>query len=273
MATVLQLPAAAASLRGGDVDALLALFVGVCGIALVVVHIAGFIAWRGKPSRLGRPVLWALAAVLGLVGLFIVSERGWQALKFDRLSDSQLESQKLLVVGERFAWSVVYPGDDGELGGYLAWPRPTDALWPNPEVVDAATAAAPPPFTFAGVAGPAELPEDERADAIARYREAINPLGKDFADPLGWDDDWHAALGRNATVEAGRPVEISLGSKDVIHDYFIPAMRAKLDAVPGMLGTLRFTPTTPGTYRVLCAEFCGWGHTQMLGELVVEEAK
>ncbi len=166
----------------------------------------------------------------------------------------------------------MYAGGDGVLGRYLVFPRIDDALWPNPNVINAGTAATPPPFSFRGSAGPADLPAGEREAAIGTYIEQINPLGKDFADPAGWDDDWQSALGRPLVVEAGRPVEVRLGSKDVIHDFFVPAMRVKLDAVPGLLGTVRFTPTTPGRYDLLCAEFCGWGHSEMLGEIVVKES-
>ena len=64
-------------------------------------------------------------------------------------------------------------------------------------------------------------------------------------------------------------MEVWLGSKDVIHDFFAPALRVKMDAVPGLTGKVRFTPTTPGRYELLCAEFCGWGHSTMVGEIVV----
>ena len=69
---------------------------------------------------------------------------------------------------------------------------------------------------------------------------------------------------------ANRPVEVRLGSLDAIHDFFVPAMRVKMDAVPGLLGTIRFTPTQTGEFALLCAEFCGWGHTEMTGKLIVE---
>jgi len=70
-------------------------------------------------------------------------------------------------------------------------------------------------------------------------------------------------------VPAGRPIRITLGSEDVIHDFSIPAMRVKMDAVPGKLTTLWFTPTTPGTYHLFCAEFCGTKHSGMVGQVVV----
>ncbi len=70
-------------------------------------------------------------------------------------------------------------------------------------------------------------------------------------------------------VPIGRPVRITLGSEDVLHDYSIPAFRVKMDAVPGKLTTLWFEATTPGRYHIFCAEYCGTKHSGMIGEVIV----
>jgi len=69
-------------------------------------------------------------------------------------------------------------------------------------------------------------------------------------------------------VPIGRPVRITLGSEDVIHDFFIPAFRVKMDAVPGKLTTLWFEATKEGTYHIFCAEYCGTKHSGMIGEVI-----
>ncbi len=92
-----------------------------------------------------------------------------------------------------------------------------------------------------------------------------NPLGLDPADPAGRDDIVSAIL----VLPANRPVEITLRSQDVIHGLFIPGMRLKQDAIPGMLGHLQFTPTTPGDYPILCSQVCGLGHYRMQARLRV----
>ena len=69
-------------------------------------------------------------------------------------------------------------------------------------------------------------------------------------------------------VPIGRPVRITLGSEDVLHDYFIPAFRVKMDAVPGKLTTMWFEATVPGTYHIFCAEYCGTKHSGMIGQVV-----
>jgi cytochrome c oxidase subunit 2 len=69
-------------------------------------------------------------------------------------------------------------------------------------------------------------------------------------------------------VPIGRNIRITLGSEDVLHDYSIPAFRVKMDAVPGRLTTLWFQATTPGTYHLFCAEYCGTKHSGMIGEVI-----
>lgn len=64
-------------------------------------------------------------------------------------------------------------------------------------------------------------------------------------------------------VPVGKPVKLNLTSSDVIHSLFIPAYRIKIDAVPGRHTYAWFFPDKPGVYNVLCAEFCGVGHSDM----------
>ncbi len=61
----------------------------------------------------------------------------------------------------------------------------------------------------------------------------------------------------------GRPVVFKLRSLDVIHSFFVPNFSEKLDAVPGIVTTLRVTPDVLGTYPVECTELCGAGHSLM----------
>lgn len=270
-----------ASAEASPIDGLWWLFLAICGVALVITH--GYILYAllrrrtgdAKRASIKVELFWGLLATLGLVVLFVTSERAWTSfLQQPALTAPGGEPQCLLVIGEQFKWSVIEPGPDNRLGRYLVYPQPTDALWPNPGIIDAATAADPPRYEFFGVTGPAALPADRREIAIEAYIEQINPLGKVYTDPAGWDDDadYASALGRPIRLQVDRPAEIFLGSRDVIHDFYVPAMRVKLDAVPGHIGILRFTPTQAGTFDLLCAEFCGYGHYTMLGEVIVTDS-
>ncbi len=70
-------------------------------------------------------------------------------------------------------------------------------------------------------------------------------------------------------VPAGRPVRLLITSRDVIHSFFVPDLRLKQDAVPGRYAQTWFTALAPGRHQVLCAEYCGIGHSAMLAEIVV----
>jgi cytochrome c oxidase subunit 2 len=80
------------------------------------------------------------------------------------------------------------------------------------------------------------------------YRDPTT--GKTFANPQLY-------------VAKGQPVHFTVQSKDVIHDFWVPAFRVKIDAVPGISTQLRVTPTRLGDYPVVCAELCGLGHAVM----------
>ncbi|MGC3997740.1 MAG: cytochrome c oxidase subunit II [Anaeromyxobacter sp.] len=70
-------------------------------------------------------------------------------------------------------------------------------------------------------------------------------------------------------VPAGRPVRLLITSRDVIHSFYVPALRIKQDALPGRYTQTWFKADKPGRYEIFCAEYCGLAHSGMLGELVV----
>ena len=76
------------------------------------------------------------------------------------------------------------------------------------------------------------------------------------------------SFGRSRPV--GRPVKALLRSVDVVHDFYVPEFRAKMDLMPGLVSYFWFTPTRVGTFEILCAGFCGVGHPQMRGNIVIE---
>ena len=96
-----------------------------------------------------------------------------------------------------------------------------------------------------------------------------NPLGIDPKDPHGQDDIVIESAALHLPV--GKPVKMLLRSTDVLHDFYVPQFRAKMDIVPGIVTYFWFVPTKTGSYEVLCAELCGIGHHTMRGTVVVEE--
>lgn len=69
-------------------------------------------------------------------------------------------------------------------------------------------------------------------------------------------------------VPVGKPVRLLLTSRDVIHSFYVPAFRIKQDAIPGAYTQTWFQVVKPGTYRVMCAEYCGLKHSEMWGQVV-----
>jgi cytochrome c oxidase subunit 2 len=61
----------------------------------------------------------------------------------------------------------------------------------------------------------------------------------------------------------GKQVRFDIQSKDVLHDFWVPAFRQKVDAVPGLTTHIRVKPIKTGTFPVVCAELCGLGHAVM----------
>jgi cytochrome c oxidase subunit 2 len=72
-------------------------------------------------------------------------------------------------------------------------------------------------------------------------------------------------------VPVGQAVKLIIGSEDVIHSFYIPDFRVKMDAVPGRSTMMWFEATTAGEYHLFCAEYCGMSHSRMIGKIVVME--
>jgi cytochrome c oxidase subunit 2 len=86
---------------------------------------------------------------------------------------------------------------------------------------------------------------------------------------IGQQYSWVFVYPNEKTVEGslvvprGRDVKLEVSSQDVLHSLYIPAFRIKVDAVPGMDTHAWFHADRPGKYAVLCAEYCGTGHSDM----------
>ena len=70
-------------------------------------------------------------------------------------------------------------------------------------------------------------------------------------------------------VPLGYPVKLTITSQDVIHSFYIPAFRIKMDAVPGRYTSTWFEASKTGTFHLFCAEYCGTAHAGMGGQVVV----
>ena len=74
-------------------------------------------------------------------------------------------------------------------------------------------------------------------------------------------------------VPVGVPIKLTMTSEDVIHSFFVPDFRGKMDVLPGRYTTYWFEATKPGTFRLFCAEYCGGEHSLMGGSIIVMEKR
>ena len=74
-------------------------------------------------------------------------------------------------------------------------------------------------------------------------------------------------------LKINQPVKVELRSFDVLHNFYVPQFRAKMDTLPGIITYYWFTPEKTGKYEILCAEYCGTGHYAMRVYVQVDEEK
>jgi cytochrome c oxidase subunit 2 len=98
-----------------------------------------------------------------------------------------------------------------------------------------------------------------------------NPFGLNTNDGNGTDDV--LIDGDDLHIPIGSPIKVELRSIDVLHDFYVPQFRAKMDLVPGTITYFWFTPTRTGEFEILCAELCGSGHHEMRSTVVVDSAE
>jgi cytochrome c oxidase subunit II len=107
------------------------------------------------------------------------------------------------------------------------------------------------------------------ATSDTRLISPDNPLGLNRDDPKSQDDV--VVEGGELHLPVNKPVRALLRSADVLHNFYVPEFRAKMDLVPGQISYIWFTPTRTGSFEILCAELCGVGHPQMRGKVIVQE--
>jgi|SRR5947209_6835667 len=92
----------------------------------------------------------------------------------------------------------------------------------------------------------------------------VQVIGQQFAWHFQYENTTPGNFQTNELyLPKGRPVRFDITSKDVIHEFWVPATRLGEDAVPGIITQIRLTPSRLGNFDVICAELCGAGHSTM----------
>ena len=234
------------------------------------------------------PVVWILTII---ICYFFVAQTWWFPEPISQhavIYDAQF-MRTLVVVGVIFflaqfalGWVIFKFRNDGGRAGYSHGNNKLEALWTSAAAVlfiglvlmganiwakvhfEPAPADAIPievmakqfawSFRYPGPDG-----KFGRTDLKLINDAAGNPMGIDEKDPAGKDDIVSASL----RVPAGKPVNLRMQSRDVIHNFFVRELRLKQDIVPGMEIPFHFQADKPGIYEVPCSELCGLGHFQM----------
>jgi cytochrome c oxidase subunit 2 len=103
-----------------------------------------------------------------------------------------------------------------------------------------------------------------------RFINNSNPYGINPGDPSGQDD--LLVAGQEVHIPVGVPVRVLLRAQDVLHDFYVPEFRTRMNMVPGMVTSFWFTPSRAGRFEVMCAQLCGIGHFNMRSYVVVDDA-
>jgi cytochrome c oxidase subunit 2 len=70
-------------------------------------------------------------------------------------------------------------------------------------------------------------------------------------------------------VPVGKPVRLLMSSKDVIHSFYVPGFRIKMDVLPNRYTITWFEATHTGRFDLFCSEYCGKSHSEMIGSVRV----
>ena len=106
------------------------------------------------------------------------------------------------------------------------------------------------------------LTDIEKAPAAEAMK--VRVVGEQFTWTFYYpDQNGKEVSSHELYVPVDTQVKFTVQSKDVIHDFWVPAFREKIDAVPGINTSYGVHTTRTGDYPVVCAELCGLGHSTM----------
>lgn len=218
---------AGASAAAGWIDHQFALTFVIMGIIFVAAQVSlGYIVWRYRQTPNSPPV----AYIHGNTTLEIV----WTALT------------AILFIGLNLMGTNVWASE--------RW----DAAPPDSVKVEVTGMQFAWYFRYPGADGTYARTKATLMDPSTGGEGAV---GLDTTDPSAKDD----VVTGTMYLPVNREVDVSLRSVDVIHSFFVPNLRFKQDAVPGLNIHMHFKPTVIGEYEIACAELCGLGHYKMHG--------
>lgn len=294
---------------------LVCVFIAIIGKVLRVYELSGEL--QGKKTKSYwqniQGVLFLVALVAGLYGVYwsytvqgamsmtpAASEHGE---KIDTMFYVTLVITTIVFIITHillFGFSFKYRGSDTRKAYFYPHNNSVERLW---TIIPAITLTVLVVFGFITWRSITNVPREEQEKALKvevvgeqfkwniRYSGSDNVIGKrnfmlitptnglgiDYKDPKSWDDK----LAGEIVLPVNKPVRFAIGSKDILHSFYVPDFRVQINAVPGMPTSFQFTPkyTTQQmrdklgnptfNYLLLCAKICGAGHYNMQAKVTV----
>jgi cytochrome c oxidase subunit 2 len=164
-----------------------------------------------------------------------------------------------------------YRGRPGRRAAYIEGSTKAEIVWTAIPAITVILIAVFSQRVWSVIKDPARVPEGAVPVGVRvkQFEWQFTMPGPDGR--LNTDDD--IFLKDSLHVQVDRPVVLSLESQDVIHSFFVPALRLKQDVVPGMTTRAWFEASRPGRFEIACAELCGVGHYRMPAHLFVHTAE
>ncbi|MFL5846315.1 MAG: cytochrome c oxidase subunit II [Solirubrobacteraceae bacterium] len=228
---------------------------------------------RGKLNFAQMAVAVAIASAVGIVGGLLINwfpeQASTQAGPIDTLWDVLLIVSIPIfvlvtaVVLFSVKWFRVRPGEEQMDGEPIHGNTRLEVIWTTiPSVIIAAL------VVYAYLV----LDDIEKAPANPAKERHVHVQARQFAWQFRYAEkgaDGKQIVSDTLYLPEDESVMFDIDSNDVLHDFWVPQFRMKIDAVPGITTHYRVTPDKPGQYTVVCAELCGLGHAFMRTNVVV----
>ena len=166
-------------------------------------------------------------------------------------------------------FAVKYRRREGRRAHYTHGSKALEVLWTSVPAVALVALGIYSADVWAQIKGRESAPAGSLVLGVRAKQFEWNVTYPGADETLGTSDDF--VVRNQLHFPVNRPILIQLESEDVLHSFFIPQLRVKQDAVPGMTIPVWFEATKTGAYQIGCAELCGLGHYRMRARVTIHE--
>ena len=176
----------------------------------------------------------------------------------------------VLVEGGILWFCLKYRGREGARAHYTHGSNRLEIIWTVIPAIIIAILGAYSAAVWQDIKGSSNRPEDALEFIVVAKQFEWNITYPGADRTLGTEDDF--TVRNQFHFPVNEDITVLLESEDVIHSFFIPELRVKQDAVPGMTIPVWFDATQTGDFQIACAELCGMAHYQMSASVTVHSA-